>query len=283
MSIATASIPLEVGGSRGGEAPRIDIDVLNNPKLIQEYVGEYEKKNKKPMPETTRRNIYSLLSRLFPNASEYRINFLDAVGEIKSKDTQTKSNREEENWLSMHEIQAIYEAEWDKHRPILKSEMPVSPAVLAELSNFILLAVTSGVFIPPRRTTDWTEMKIRNYSPTENYYKAGKFHFNIYKTAGVYGEQVIEVPRKLRDILKMYIEKNPHDYLLLNNFGGKLFESGIPPRLNKIFNGKKISTTMLRHIYLSEFHKDTPDLEDMRKTAHDMGHSYTMGLEYVRR
>ena len=272
---------------RGGVAPEtIDLTILKNPKLIQDYVDEYEKKNGKVMPETTRRNIYSLLYRIFPDMDEFKNKFAEAVKDIQSRDPQIKSEREEDNWLSKEEVEKVYQKEWNKVRPILKilkSKTAMSAAILTELSNFILLAVSSGVFIPPRRSTDWTEMKIKNYSPIDNYYNAGKFHFNNYKTAGVYGEQIVTVPRKLRDILKMYIEKNPYDYLLVNNFGGKLVESSLPPRLNKIFGGKKISTTMLRHIYLSDYHKDTPNLEDMKKTAHDMGHSIAMGLEYVRR
>jgi len=276
------SIPLEVGFGRG-VAPCFDLSILKNQMLIEEYVKDYEKKNGKPMPDTTRRNIYSLLSRLFPDVEEYKNKFSIAVKEIKSRDTQKKSEREEENWITMEEVRKVYDSAYEKYRPILKQEADLNPSMLSEVSNFILLAVTSGVHINPRRSMDWTEMKIRNYTASDNYYKGGKFHFNNYKTAGTYGEQIVSVPRKLRDILKLYIEKNPNDYLLVNHFGTKLFESGITPRLNKMFEGKKISTTMLRHIYLSEYHKNTPALEDMKQTAQNMGHSYTMGLEYVRR
>ena len=149
---------------RGGVAPEtIDLTILKNPKLIQDYVDEYDKKNGKVMPETTRRNIYSLLYRIFPDMDEFKNKFAEAVKDIQSRDPQIKSEREEENWLSKEEVEKVYQEEWDKARPILKSKTAMSAAILTELSNFILLAVSSGVFIPPRRSTDWTEMKIKKF------------------------------------------------------------------------------------------------------------------------
>jgi hypothetical protein len=267
-----------------GSAPEtIDFDILRNKTYIEEYIASYEKKYKKPMPETSRRNIYSILMRLFPDIQSYKHEFTAAVNEVKSRDTQEMTEKEKENWLNFEDVQKVYDYEYDKYRPILKSKGIATNDELSDISNFILLAVTSGIHIPPRRSQDWTEMKISNYTPTDNYYKGGKFYFNTYKTAGTYGTQIIAAPRKLKEIMKLYIAKNPHDYLLVNHFGKKLFETSLPPRLNKMFGGKKISTTMLRHIYLSHYHKDTPDLRDMTQLAHDMGHSVAMGLEYVRR
>jgi integrase len=220
---------------------------------------------------------------MFPDIIEYKVGFDEAVKIIRSKDPNVKSEREEQNWITKEEIKSIYDSMYEKYKPILKSKQTLTANEIADLSNFILLAVSSGILISPRRSMDWTEMKIRNYSTEDNYYHQGKFYFNKYKTGSVYGTQILPAPKQLRDIMKWYIEKNPNDYLLVNHFGTKLGESSITPRLNKIFGGKKISTTMLRHIYLSDYHKNTPALSEMTKVAHDMGHSITMGLEYVKR
>lgn len=52
-------------------------------------------------------------------------------------------------------------------------------------------------------------------------------------------------------------------------------------RLNAIF-GKKVSTSMLRHIYLT--HKfSNVNLQDIKDTASAMGNSALMALQYVKR
>jgi len=259
----------------------ISFEVLNDPKLVSEYIAKYQKDYGKPMPITTHRNIYSILMKMFPDTQEFRSGFNRSVQEIKTEDPNTKSEREADNWLSFAEVKAVFEREYSIYKLLLESNVPVID--ITDLSNFILLAVSSGVFIPPRRSQDWTEMRIRNYTREDNYYEKGKFYFNKYKTADTYGRQVVLLPKELNKIIKQYIKKNPNDYLIVNHSGGKLNESGVAPRLNKIFDGKKISTTMLRHIYLSEFHKDTPSLKQMEQVAHDMGHSVSMGLGYVKR
>jgi predicted Zn-dependent protease len=57
--------------------------------------------------------------------------------------------------------------------------------------------------------------------------------------------------------------------------------TNITQMLNVLY-GKAISTSMLRHIYLSHLYKDVPKLEQIAKTAHEMGHSVEMALEYVK-
>lgn len=268
---------------QGGVPETIDFNILKNKSYVDDYIASYEEKNGKPMPDTSRRNIYAVLLRLFPDITEYRRNFNVAVKEVKGRDTQQMTEKEKDNWITMEDVQKVYDTQYEKYRPFLKKQGIATNDELSDVTNFIMLAVTSGIHIPCRRSTDWTEMKIHNYRPSDNYYKGGKFYFNTYKTAGTYGTQIVPAPRKLKEIINQYIAKNPHDYLLVNHFGNKLFESSLPPRLNKLFGGRKISTTMLRHIYLSHFHKNTPALSDMSKLAHDMGHSVLMGLKYVRR
>jgi hypothetical protein len=52
-------------------------------------------------------------------------------------------------------------------------------------------------------------------------------------------------------------------------------------RLNEIF-GKKISTSMLRHIYLTNKFKGI-DLSELQKTATEMGNSPMQALMYIKK
>ena len=127
-------------------------------------------------------------------------------------------------------------------------------------------------------------MKIRNYNPkTDNYYKAGKMYFNQYKTSNKYSKQEAVVPTELNTIIKKWMKINDGDYLVFSSNKQPLTSSQISRMLNKIFDGKKISVDMLRHIYLTELYKNVPSLLDMEKTANQMGHSIGTAMTYIKR
>jgi hypothetical protein len=126
-------------------------------------------------------------------------------------------------------------------------------------------------------------MKIRNFdTKKENYYKAGKFYFNIYKTDSTYGLQVIDIPKPLDKLIKKWNKINTNDYMLYSSNGNHLSSPQITRILNKVF-GIRVSTNMLRHIYLTNVYKDVPALEKMQKLAKSMGHSLETSLEYIKR
>jgi uncharacterized protein YneF (UPF0154 family) len=149
--------------------------------------------------------------------------------------------------------------------------------------QFLLVAFLSGAVIPPRRSQDYGEMKIRNYDPkTDNYFKGDKFYFNVYKTAKTYGLQTLDVPKPLSALIKKWVKLNPTDYMLYSSNKQKLSS----PQINRILNeafGKAISTNMLRHIYLSDKYKNIPAINDIQNLATEMGHSPSQALEYIKR
>ena len=126
-------------------------------------------------------------------------------------------------------------------------------------------------------------MKIRNYNTdTDNYFRNGKFYFNVYKTADKYGLQVIDCPTELNTLIKRWIKINTdNDYLLFSKNGNHLSSSQITRVLNKVF-GKNVSCDMLRHIYLTNKYKNLPALKDMEQTATEMGHNLSTALTYIK-
>lgn len=103
------------------------------------------------------------------------------------------------------------------------------------------------------------------------------FSLGDYKTRKTYGVQEIEVKKELNTVLNLWLKFNTSEYLLLNSRGQKMTTNGLTKFLQKTFapTGKKISSTMIRHIHLSE--KFTPEEQEtykkMKKEATDMGHS----------
>jgi hypothetical protein len=112
--------------------------------------------------------------------------------------------------------------------------------------------------------------------------KKSKFVYNTYKTAKKYGREEVAIAPSFKKILTKYLKKLPNqDYLLMKPNGTKFSAQNITRELNSIF-GKKISTSMLRHIYLSNLYKDVPKLNQMIRTAEEMGHSVGEAMKYVK-
>jgi hypothetical protein len=204
----------------------------------------------------------------------------------KNKDSQIKTEKQTENWKSYEEIEKIYEDMATIVEPLLKSKEVLDKKQMNTLQDFIILSLTCGYWIPPRRSEDWCKMKIKNYdNEKDNYidFANSKFVFNIYKTSKTYDEQEVEIPGKLRRMLKRYIKLlGDNEYLLTTQKNTPLTSSYLTKQLNRIF-GANISTSMLRHIYLSEKYKNVPALAEMQKTAEEMGHSILEGLRYVKK
>ena len=236
----------------------------------------------KDTPPKTRKSILSALFVL-TNNDTYRKHMIDDCKVVNDEyKNQTKDDKQRENWISMEDINKKYESALATVEKIFKKTMVGNTATIV---NFLLLAFLGGCAgLPPRRSLDYTELKIRNYNPkTDNYYKAGKLYFNRYKTANKYGLQILDVPSALNTIIKKWIKINTTDYMLFSTNENKLTSPQVSRMLNKIFDGKNISVDMLRHIYLSNVYKDVPALKDMERLASDMSHSVATAMTYVKR
>lgn len=186
--------------------------------------------------------------------------------------SQEASDKQRENWISVEEIKQVFKELYKRASPLFKKEDKVTKREYGELLDLVLLSLY--VLMTPRRSQDYAEMKIRNYdTDKDNYYDGRTFHFLKYKTAKVYGRQKLNADLRIRNMMKKWMRVNPHDYLLASFDGNKISVSRMTLLLNKIF-GKNVSTTMLRHIFISEqVLKDAPSLRQMEKVATDMGHS----------
>lgn len=185
---------------------------------------------------------------------------------------QKKTKKQEENWMTWKEVEQVYKDLYKELGPLLNKQHPTQRDQL-RLVDLIMLAVF--VLIPPRRSQDYTDMKIRNYNINEDNYfdlKKGLFVFNKYKTQKTYGEQKVKLPKTLLTLLKKWIKINDTDWLLFDSKKGQLPTSRLTLKLNNIFD-KRISSSMLRHIFLSSQLEGTPTLTQRDELAEAMGHS----------
>ena len=125
-------------------------------------------------------------------------------------------------------------------------------------------------------------MMLKGYDKSsQNYFDGKCFIFNIYKTAKNYGEKTIALPKELCDILKKWKKINTGNMLLYQSNHKPLQVPQVTRNLNNIF-GKKVSASMLRHSYATDFYKQPHTLKDMIKVSGDMSHSVLQNLEYAK-
>ena len=240
----------------------------------------------KEIPNNKRKSILSALVVFCGDdkCKKYRdLMIEDAKQYNDEQQKQEKNETQEENWITIDEIEKLYNQYLIAFKHLLKKEKH-SDSDLQIMQNFIIICLLSGLFIAPRRSLDFTEMKIKNIDKEkDNFIEKNKFIFNTYKTAKFYGRQEVEIPNDLKKILSKWIKINPTDYLLFDVNNSKLTNVKLNQRLNKIF-GKKISVNMLRHIYLSSKYSNMIKQNNELKTdLKDMGTSMIQAPVYIKK
>ena len=93
---------------------------------------------------------------------------------------QKKSEKQQENWMSVKEIQSKYDELHNKVQQIFKKK---AIADIGVIMDYLLVAFLSGHLFPPRRNLDYALLKWKDYDKNvDNYYCRGKLYFNKYKT-----------------------------------------------------------------------------------------------------
>ena len=236
----------------------------------------------KDMPPNKRKTILSALV-VITNEKAYRDLMMEDVRDYnKEIDTQTKTETQKENWINGDGIQDIYN-ELKTNADALYKKKSLTPSDLQQIQNYIILSVLSGIYVPPRRSKDFVDFKIKNIDKTkDNYLDKNKMIFNSYKTAKTYGQQSVEIPKELKSILTKWIKINPTEYFLFDQNMNQLSSVKLNQRMNKIF-GKKISVNAMRHSFLTDKYSKTS--EESKKLAADMsamGSSKNMADTYIK-
>jgi hypothetical protein len=238
-------------------------------------------------PAGSVKTIYTALFAV-TNNSIYQGEMMDLLRGLNDEATkQEMTDKQERNWISYDEIKVYLQATKSAAMPYWGSKTPLEGQPLQIVQRYVLMSLVCGTHILPRRSQDWTEFKLRGVPrkasepKTCNYMRGGRFHFNIYKTSGSHGEQIIEVPTQLRSIMTVWKKLNPSEWLLVGADGeSKCTTPRVSFVLNNIF-GKSISVSMIRHIYLTTKYGDNIPLTEMISDAKAMAHSVEMQQKYV--
>ena len=256
--------------------------------------------------ENTKRNylitICSILNSMSSNTKLYKYYYDELISlnrKLKEHEGKNiKSEKQDENWIEQDEVNKILSQRMDEANEIYEKYNEYDILPNKKLYNKFLETLVLALYTlqPPRRNKDYILMKIIKGEPKEdadkdiNYIdmKNGYFYFNNYKTSKTElkdGDSLkIKINDKLFDLIRKFNKFNDNNYLLSNYDGNNYTESNfITKILNNIFKdeNKKISSTMLRHIFLSNKFSDVTD--EQRDIAKKMSHSVDMQKQYIKK
>lgn len=253
-----------------------ELKKFNDSKKILNYLKE--------LTVNKRKTILSALFVITEN-NVYRQNMIDDIKDYNNdNDKQEKTETQKENWVETDDIRKLLNNMYGEFKFLINKKKFI-PEDYQEIQKFIILALYSGEFIPPRRSKDYIDFKIENIDKdSDNFMRGNKFYFNSYKTSKTYGQQVIEIPNILKGIISKWKSINPTEYLLFDINGNKLSNVKLNQRLNKLFDGRKIGVNAMRHEYLTNKYKDDSDkLDSIDKDFKDMGSSRIQFKTYVKK
>jgi hypothetical protein len=251
----------------------IDITHLNQFVKVRKYLDK--------LNPATRKNIMTSLMVLLKafdvnkrTLNKYQKYFEVLVSDYENNyDNQIKSEKENKNWITWIQLNKKIK---DLDNQISEFDMSVLTKNQRDSiqQHLVLVLYTE---IPPMRN-DYALMKVYHNKEVkgENYIHLAKklIILNKYKTSKTYGEKKIDIPNNVIKIISRWINITENEYLLINiRDGNPMTNNGLTKYLNKIFKPKKVSTTLLRKLYLSEKYPVVHNRKDMKKDAYVMGHS----------
>jgi hypothetical protein len=277
-----------------------NISFLKNIDEVEKRIGEYAESTQRALLAT----IVSVLG-LYKDKPTFKKpyqHYYDKMME-RSKEARAvaeergneKTEKQKENWVSWEDIEKR-KSEIAEEVAKFSGKKTIDSAQYEKLLQYIVLCLYTEV--QPRRNDDYLSMYIvkkwNDKMPTDKNYLdvAGKrFIYNKYKTAKKWGQQTIDIPESLSNALNVYFKYHPlwkglakrktePVKFLVSSDGTPLTAvNAITRLLNKVF-GKKVGSSMIRHIYLSDKYKDT--LDEMKKDSLAMGHSLSQQKDYIR-
>jgi integrase len=244
---------------------------------IQKYFCQNKKKvlsHLEDQPFSLRKTVLAgLVSLCGKDGEEYRTLMLkDAKTYNDQQKEQKMTSSQKENWITQDQVGAVYKRLEKEAKPLLNSAS-LNPYSRRKLMDYVILSFYH--LIPPRRSLDLVKFKVRNIDKEkDNYMQGRKMVFNEYKTQKVYGRQTVPIPPKLHSIISRWTNLHSNEYLVFNDNGTPMTSAQLTHRLNRIFDGKRVSVNMLRHSYITHnVLPNVPALKKLEDVAEAMGHS----------
>ena len=209
--------------------------------------------------------------------------------------TQQSNKIQKDNVLTPKLIeQTITDEDIEEHRETLMNYWKLhmnnntpNSTELQEMQQSLIFALYFTEGLPPRRSMDYYAMKMSNADKdNDNFidWTKKQFVFNKYKTAWKFGQQIIDIPNSLFEMLIIWRLRVPievDNLLFTISFLG-LNASTMAERIQRIF-GKGKSVNSIRHWYLTKNFKQVyADFQHMEDTMNKMGSSTGVAGWYIK-
>lgn len=238
-------------------------------------------------PMNKRKTLTSAIVVLTDREPEYRTLMMNDIKATEAEtDKQELSDKQRANWVTKKDVE-----EKMKHLLteflILTRKATHNAKELQKMQNFIILALYSGKYIPPRRSLDYAVMKTAGDidEANDNYIdmKQKKFIYNNFKTKSSHGKEEMDIPKELGIYIQKWLKANTSGFFLIDSKNKPLSSVTLNQRINTIFDGKKVGTSQLRKTFLSDqFAEMIPLKRKLEKTMKDMGSSADVATSYIK-
>lgn len=225
--------------------------------------------------------------KLFTEYTKY-MNEIAKMIKDKPKEEQQKTLKN--NYITWEEVNEIFNQYYNKLNDF-KNKKHFNIQEYNILLKTLILSLY--ILLPVRRNKDYYQSIItnkKNFDIDENFNYCDLYNkvyiYNNFKTKKIYGQQTVEIPQKLMNILKLYVKHHPlietkqFEVPFLVEYSGKPINDS--PTITKILNNifdKNISSSMLRHIFITDKFKKEDD--EKKQTAKEMGHSVSQQNQYI--
>jgi integrase len=297
--LATTSIKMYLRNLEklNDDMPLKNLNFLKDVSAIEQRLAKYKE-------NTKRGYLISIVSALSLDKSnkqkqklydDYYKLMMDKNKELKKVEASgEKTETQEKNWITWDEVSSQMNQLEDKIKAFAGNK-EINEHQYNVLLQGMILALY--VYKAPRRN-EYQKMNIVKSDtglPIDtNYLDMDKktFTFNTYKTARKEGQIREEIPPELQRVIQTYLKFHPllkgkkiikgTNVPFLVYYDGKPLSqvNAITRILNKIF-GKKVGSSMLRHIYLSSKYGNV--LQEMKEDATAMSHSVDTQKDYIKK
>lgn len=182
----------------------------------------------------------------------------------KKAELNEKSNKEIDNWMDWKDVKKVYKNK--------------------ALSNYEKAMVGIFTLLPPRRVGILRYLKYgKDSSPDFNWYNGKHMYLNRYKTVKTYGSVKIIMPKPVRLLLET-LNLKEGEYIF-TRAKGTPYGDEISTVFQDIFEkatNKRISTNILRHIYITEQLKKNLTIRQKKTLSKKLGHNHIMMEKYNR-
>ena len=259
---------------------------MNSTDFLQNYDKVME--SIKDMKITTKKNRITAILVALGSDTPINTDLIDKY-QIKLKDlndtysaflrTQKKTETQEKNWLNYDDLVSVY----NNVMKNVKLEKIITKKELTdkEFNLFQQLVILRTYLDFPLRN-DFADMKVINATEyaelkadDENNYLAifpknkKKFILNDFKNKKIIGRKMLDITPSLNKVINQWLKNNTSGYYLVKtDRKTPMNPNTITKYLNKLFvskTGKKIGSSLIRHIVISKLTENEPTIEEEEK------------------